>query len=250
MIKIRQKIHTIVYSLIICLSSVHAQDLTIFCENNELLDTLGSEVIFEIQLINNSSNELNVTIVRTEKSLPDTWSSSLCFENCFAPFIDSISTSADFGSSPLSPGENRIMSLHVFPIFEEGNAQIDLKFVNEGNPSEVYNLELILQTTLSSVNIDENKLDFRLSQNYPNPFNPTTTIEYIIPFNSNGLVSNVSLKVFDILGREIATLVNNTQKSGNYSTKFNADRAIPSGVYFYELRTEKFHQVKKMILEK
>ncbi|MCK5457252.1 MAG: T9SS type A sorting domain-containing protein, partial [Melioribacteraceae bacterium] len=60
----------------------------------------------------------------------------------------------------------------------------------------------------------------------------------------------VTLKIYDILGREIITLVNREQSSGNYKVKFNAGKRIPSGVYFYELRTNNFHQVKKMIVEK
>jgi endoglucanase len=67
---------------------------------------------------------------------------------------------------------------------------------------------------------------FELLQNYPNPFNPTTTISYTLP-----LVSNVQLKIFDVLGREVATLVDQIKKEGEYQTQFNA-AALPSGVYF------------------
>lgn len=230
---------------------LNAQNLTIQAENLYLVDTLGSEIIFEIELTNNSSSNLGVTIVRTERDLPSAWSTSLCFDYCFAPFVDSISTCADFGSSPLAAGESRTMALHVFPLEEDAETTIELKFVNEQNSTEIYKFEFIAASAIISVD-DKNigNLKYQLSQNYPNPFNPTTNIEYTIPSNINGEMSNITLKIYDILGREIITLVNREQSSGNYKVKFNAGDRIPSGVYFYELRTDNFHQVKKMILEK
>ncbi len=89
---------------------------------------------------------------------------------------------------------------------------------------------------------------FELGQNYPNPFNPTTTIEYSIP-NVGASVQNVQLKIYDVLGREVATLVNQKQSSGNYKVKFDASK-LNSGVYFYTLRAGDFVSTKKMILMK
>jgi hypothetical protein len=87
--------------------------------------------------------------------------------------------------------------------------------------------------------------DFNLlEQNYPNPFNPTTDIKYSI--NKAGLVS---IKVYDILGIEIATLVNEKQQPGNYSVRFNASH-LPSGIYIYRIISGSFSATKKMILLK
>lgn len=91
-----------------------------------------------------------------------------------------------------------------------------------------------------------NTTKYVLENNYPNPFNPSTTIKYSIPSNSNGLVT---LKIYNIIGKEIATLVNQYQASGNYSIKFNASN-IPSGLYFYKLSAPGFTQTKKMQLIK
>ncbi|GBD91697.1 hypothetical protein BMS3Abin04_02429 [bacterium BMS3Abin04] len=109
------------------------------------------------------------------------------------------------------------------------------------------------------VNEETNKLPnkFLLSQNYPNPFNPTTTIKYTIqtplnhPFAKRGNTRGIpiSLKVYDVLGREVATLVNKKQKPGAYKVEFNASN-LPSGVYLYKLKAGSFVQVKKMILLK
>ncbi len=85
---------------------------------------------------------------------------------------------------------------------------------------------------------------YALLQNYPNPFNPTTSITYELP-----KASDVSLKVFDMLGREVATLVNERQERGRYSATFNAN-TLSSGIYFYRLQAGNFVQTKKMMLVK
>jgi hypothetical protein len=96
--------------------------------------------------------------------------------------------------------------------------------------------------------IYETAESFYLSQNYPNPFNPVTKIRYSLPSISQVYV--VRLVVYDILGREVATLVNEIQKAGVYETEFNAS-SFPSGVYFYRLNVgDKFTDVKKMIVLK
>ena len=89
-------------------------------------------------------------------------------------------------------------------------------------------------------------VDFKLYQNYPNPFNPSTVISYRL-----SVISKVSLKVYDLLGREIAILVNEYQNAGTYNLKLNTQNySLPSGVYFYRLQTGEFSQTKKMVLMK
>jgi hypothetical protein len=85
---------------------------------------------------------------------------------------------------------------------------------------------------------------FTLEQNYPNPFNPSTSISYSIPNNSF-----VTLKVYDILGNEVATLVNQTQATGKYNISFDAS-SLSNGVYLYSIKAENFSDVKKMIFMK
>jgi len=94
---------------------------------------------------------------------------------------------------------------------------------------------------------------FILEQNYPNPFNPTTTIKYSVPVierrHASSLQTNVTLKIYDILGREVATLVNEQKPAGNYEVNFNAS-SLSSGVYFYKIQSGSFTQVRKMLLLK
>lgn len=86
--------------------------------------------------------------------------------------------------------------------------------------------------------------EFSLYQNYPNPFNPDTKIKYFLPQSSN-----VTIKLFDILGKEVATLINEEKPAGSYDLNWNAAN-LPGGVYFYQLRAGDFIQTKKMILLK
>jgi parallel beta-helix repeat protein len=90
----------------------------------------------------------------------------------------------------------------------------------------------------------ENPQSYTLSQNYPNPFNPATTIKYALPKQSY-----VSLIIYNMLGREVKTLVSKTQNSGTYTIRFDATN-LASGLYFYRLQAGNFTQIKKMLLVK
>lgn len=108
--------------------------------------------------------------------------------------------------------------------------------------------EVYGDTTLVSVDTKStiSPTEFILEQNYSNPFNPSTVISYRLP-----VTSTVTLKVYDILGNEIATLVNEEKPAGEYEVEFNASsdiRNLVSGIYFYQLRAGDFVQTKKMIL--
>jgi len=113
--------------------------------------------------------------------------------------------------------------------------------ISGGKPRTFYSTQ-----TPTEVRINVNTVPqyFSLSQNYPNPFNPSTIIEYGLPKNSR-----VKIIVFDMLGREVQTLVDEERSSGNYKIEFNANR-LSGGVYFYQLQTSEFTQTKKFILMK
>jgi predicted acyl esterase len=87
---------------------------------------------------------------------------------------------------------------------------------------------------------------FELSQNYPNPFNPSTTIRFSLPESFAG---NVSLKIFDITGKEVATLINSNMSGGLHTAKFDASK-LSSGIYFYKISAGSYSDVKKMSLIK
>jgi hypothetical protein len=123
----------------------------------------------------------------------------------------------------LQPGEFYIYSTKKLPTPEQG-----------------------ILTSLRDFNSSDNSvpLEFNLEQNYPNPFNPTTSIKFSIPTSEF-----VSLKIFDILGKEIAALVNEQKAAGTYTISFDA-ADLSSGVYFYRLNSGDKIEIKKMLLVK
>jgi hypothetical protein len=173
-----------------------------------------------------------------------------------------ITTGTSFFNTPCITDVNRDGILDILGGAMEGsgaNTYINVYLWNTGknyNTSRIYNpiwqynarhngvygdINLIV-----GLPVTENKIpkDFMLFQNYPNPFNPITVISYQLVVNSYA-----SLKVYDVLGKEVVTLVNGQQKAGIYNIDFNGTN-YPSGVYFYELTVGDFKELKKMVLIK
>ena len=94
------------------------------------------------------------------------------------------------------------------------------------------------------VNVITSVQSYLLNQNYPNPFNPSTTIQFSLPAKEF-----VTLKIYDVLGKEITTLVNEELNAGSYKNDWNASN-LSSGVYFYRLQAGKFSQTRKLTLVK
>jgi photosystem II stability/assembly factor-like uncharacterized protein len=151
-------------------------------------------------------------------------------------------------------GESWIQNL-----YQTHRTCLAIDFINENLGWAVGDFGTILHTTnggISNVlsdNVDPQNVEyFILFQNYPNPFNPTTKIKFTVPNAGDANFASrtkVILKVYDILGNEIAELVNKEKSAGSYEVDFNASD-LPSGVYFYQLQTAGFLQTRKMILIK
>ncbi len=124
---------------------------------------------------------------------------------------------------------------------------------NEGRGYDIYGSIFDLSKVVSVEEEDEvnTPTQFSLSQNYPNPFNPTTKIKYSIPFVEVGHAPSlhVTLKVYDILGSEVAILVNEEKPAGEYEVEFDGSK-LASGIYFYQLKAGNFVETKKFILMK
>ena len=133
------------------------------------------------------------------------------------------------------------------------NPQLDNSLAESWRASGLYGTPGYLNDIYTKTINEENLLpnEFVLYQNYPNPFNPSTKIKYTIPnITLSGVEgSRVVLKIYDILGTEISTLVNEIQTAGSYEITFDASQ-LTSGIYFYQLRAGSFVQTKKMILIK
>jgi len=227
------------------LSSLNPGFTAILATEDTLSGMFGEELIFELDLKNTSEVPLIFEIERTLDQLPAGWYSALCFDVCFAPQISIIRTTDEFGSSPLSPGEERSISVHVFPLLTEGTGYTDLKISNTlfpESPVESHFTTHALTTGLERTeNIPQN---FFLSGNYPNPFNPSTRVGFGLPE-----ASQITIELYNILGAKIKEIYSGNAAAGNYSINIGLqDQA--SGVYLLRLNSEKFSKTIKMILEK
>lgn len=188
--------------------------------------------LLPVELISFSSyvNQANVTL---------SWSTS--FENNNAGFDIERKTSVESWSKIGSvQGKGNVNSISTY-LYEDRNLQSGkynyrLKQIDFNGNFNYYELtnEVIIGIPAQ----------YSLSQNYPNPFNPSTTINYEIP-NSNF----VSLKIYNIMGREVAILINQFQQPGFYNINFNASK-LPGGIYFYKIQAGNFSAVKKLLLLK
>ena len=125
---------------------------------------------------------------------------------------------------------------------------VPLYYIKQEQASEFLNFVLTNKfdtpTEIKEEHDEKLNNSFYLSQNYPNPFNPTTRIKYQV-----ASIEKVSLKIYDILGREIANLVNELKAPGTYDVEFDASK-LSSGIYFYKLTSGNFVETKKMMLIK
>ncbi len=138
--------------------------------------------------------------------------------------------------------------LKTVELTNEGNIGIKLQSNSTGKVvADAFKIQYVGPTTDVK---EENILnDFVLYQNYPNPFNPTTTIKYSIPPDVRSETRNIKIVVYDILGKEVATLVNEQKNTGTYEVLFNAS-GLASGTYIYRLHVGNFVKTKKMLLVK
>lgn len=121
-----------------------------------------------------------------------------------------------------------------------------IKYISADNTNETLLLFIKASEKTSGNSGTKVKLmdQYQLTQNYPNPFNPVTTISYSIPKESF-----VEMRIFDMLGREVSTLVSKEQRAGEYKVQFDAS-SLPSGVYIYTLQSGQFRNSKKLLLLK
>jgi hypothetical protein len=144
----------------------------------------------------------------------------------------------------IAPGEVKSQVSFPIAIYTQNNpSSIDfiVHIFSDGRFlwSDSFTVDIVTGIAENETNLP---IEYALKQNYPNPFNPSTKIKYSIPQSSN-----VVLKVFDILGNEIETLVNEEKSVGIYEVQFDAT-GISSGVYFYTLTAGNFVENKKMVL--
>jgi hypothetical protein len=158
-----------------------------------------------------------------------------------------VNSNPAFFTMPVKVRVNTSLGDTIITVFNDTQNQT-FQFEVNGDPQSIdfdYG-NWILKHIFSITEVEDIILPdaFTLEQNYPNPFNPSTTIKYRL-----GSKEFVKLKVFNILGKEVADLVNSEQAAGSYELEFNAS-GLESGVYFYRIETGNFVETKKMLLMK
>ena len=168
----------------------------------------------------------------------DVWSIAFKNSNIFASTGHGVYLSTNDGAdwTNVSDGLTNLFALSLI-------IHNNYLFVGCGNNGWVWRRPLSEMIT-DVKDIEQLPKEFALNQNYPNPFNPSTKISWQLPIGNL-----VKLKVYDILGREIVTLVNEYKPMGQYETEFNSAN-LPSGIYFYRLQAGNFVEIKKMMLLK
>jgi len=240
--------------------NTNAQDLEVIYHETTIYHPpeVNFDIVFDIEIVNISAVEQIVFFVRTINDLPTGlgWTSSLCFgELCFAPSTDSVATAPPNPEPPLQPGDTLIASVHVIIQNNIGTAHVQVQIGTFNNPGDRTTIDYTA-TTDPSVDVEDeiNLNGYELEQNYPNPFNPTTQINYNV--GEGGLVK---ISVYNILGIEVATLVNEYKPAGSHQVEFSATGGsasggdvynLPSGVYIYNLSVNDYTKTRKMILEK
>ncbi|NWG27279.1 MAG: T9SS type A sorting domain-containing protein [Ignavibacteriaceae bacterium] len=181
--------------------------------------TKGNEIKLTVANVSETNSAANVNIVLTRKS------SALSFNK-------------EEETVELIEAKSEAEALFTFDV--ERNVPISRKDTIEFMITDGMGITMTKQFIFSYTSPKE----FKLEQNFPNPFNPTTTIQYQLPQEAK-----VTLKVYDILGSEVATLVNEEQETGYKEVQFNGSN-IASGMYVYRLTAGEYVSVKKMVLVK
>jgi photosystem II stability/assembly factor-like uncharacterized protein len=155
-----------------------------------------------------------------------------------------------FGPLNINPGDTQIIVIAQVIARGTSNLNSITKLRETSQIAKQYYDDCFSNVVIGIKKVSESiPSQFYLHQNYPNPFNPSTVIRYDITFENKGLQSLVLLKVYDVLGKEVITLVNEKQNAGSYEVEFNGSN-FSSGIYFYQLTTENFSDTKRMLLIK
>jgi len=226
--------------LLLCLISVSpAQFFEITFDDTTTTFLAPGSVFIAGWLKNISANPLHIKSVRLQNNLPDaSWTSSMCIGVCFPNDLDSVSTLMLFPPNPIDPGDSVLIDvvftqtgLNLTP----GTATVLIKYATLHDEQIEYQW-FEASSVLSNIEENENRLTrkFKLLNNYPNPFNNRTIISAQI-----NKPSNVTLQIFDVLGREVYKTLRDISSAGQIKFRWsginNNGEELSSGIYFYRI---------------
>jgi hypothetical protein len=232
--------HKAIKSLLVCLvlhaTSALTQTFTFVPRDTALSAPVGQEIVFECTITNVSAAPLTLMFIRTMNALPVGWESSMCITVCYPPNVDTLL------APTIAPGDTLPFSLHVYAFTNPGTGMARVLARNTRDSLDQRAVTFHPTSTPVSVKEGDAPAIFSLEQNYPNPFNPTTRIVYTVDSRQS-----VQLKVYDVLGREVATLVNAVMPPGSHTVNWDAS-GLSSGVYLYRLQTGAAVETRKLVL--
>jgi hypothetical protein len=231
-------------------NAIQAQTFAWNADTTTKYGTPGGEVVIHTYLVNNTASQVDLRVMRIVNQLPSTWSSSFCVGGlsgiCYAPFIDTIPDPVTLMAS-----EELELAIDFQTDALPASGVITVKIENMANIAENYTEILTVSTGPNGVEDNSREVTggFQLYQNFPNPFNPSTNISFEVGLNAK---DKTTLRIFNILGQQVRTLVNGNLPSGIYQVAWagrdDLGNKVPSGIYFYQLRSGSQIKVKKMIL--
>lgn len=196
------------------------------------------------EFVNSSEDTSIVRAIRVIENLPQGWASSICIDVCYPPETDT----AEFY---LPPGDTQSYLMYFYTDSIPSSGYIQMRFENVNIQTNNFVQNFFASTNISGINSTGIEIpeQFHLNQNYPNPFNPVTKIKFDIPSDVKGETSNMKLVIYNSLGKEVATLVNEKLSGGSYEVEFDGSN-FASGIYFYKLVAGDFSETKRMVLLK
>ena len=230
----------------------------LYANNNQILDssfsfTFNSDSIivgqdsvglFEGTLYNLSNNEINIEVARIIDFTNEDWNSSICIDStCYNQSSDSITVS-------IAAGDLTTVGVLAWTN-GVGNDSIQLKVFDLFNVSNYIsvNINFVAQYDLSIDHEYPNQNTIKILSCFPNPFNPSILLEYKIEKRNH-----VQLDVYNMLGKNVKSLVEEVQEVGNYHTKWDGNnrfnKPLPSGAYFLKIQSGEYHMIKKITLIK
>lgn len=225
--------------LLVACEEGHAQSFTFVAVDTLMSAPVGSEIVFDCTIRNTSTNALTLRIIRTMNNLPQNWESAMCVTACYPPEVDTIIT------PQVNPGDTLPFSMHIYTLTNPGTGIVRVISSNAHDPADQRVLTFTGNGIPTGVHTTTNAPnEFSLLQNYPNPFNPGTTIEF--KTTASGFVS---LKVFDLAGREVATLVYGELVPGTHRVTLDG-WTLSSGVYICRLQMNDRLAARKLTLIK
>ncbi|MBK6507457.1 MAG: T9SS type A sorting domain-containing protein [Ignavibacteria bacterium] len=192
-----------------------------------------------------SSSPINFRFARIVNEMPANWYTQMCYDLCYAPFVDTISLPFD-PPYVLQPNQTDTLFYIDFSCSGQGLGTAIVRMYNTDNPSQYIQDTFKVEVGgVGITNISSVVEGYDLSQNYPNPFNPSTTITFSIPKSEE-----VTLRIYNSLGQIVQTVINGDNLSaGKYRVDFSGEN-LTSGIYYYTIASGTFSETKKMLLIK